>query len=99
MNPTTVELLLFWVGPYIRKSSLCREVATPAERVYVTLGHLVTEDAHFTIGFSYRLSAPTVGCRIREKAQVIWNCLIEKGYMNATRSTREWRQISAEVRA
>ena len=28
--------------------------------------------------------------------QVIWNCLVEKGYMNAPRSAREWRQISAE---
>ena len=96
MNPTNSELLLSWVGLFIRKASLRREVETPGERLCVTLRQLVTGDAHITIGLSYRLCPITVGCIIYETTQVIWKCLVEKGYMNASRSTREWRQISAE---
>ena len=96
MNSTNSELLLSWVELYIRKSSLRREVTTPSERLCVILRHLVTRDAHITIGLSYRLSPTTVGRIIRETTQVNWNCLVEKGYMNAPRSTRELRQISAE---
>ena len=62
----------------------------------LTLRHLVTGDAHITIGLSYRLTPTTVGGIIRETTQVIWNCLVEKGHMNAPRPTREWRQIPAE---
>ena len=96
MNPTTHKLLLHWVGPYIRKSSLRREVATPAEKLCATLGHLVTGNTNITIGLSYRLSPKTVGRIIPETTQVIWNCLVEKGYMNAPRYTHEQRQINAE---
>ena len=96
MNSTNSELLLSWVELYIRKSSLRREVTTPSERLCVILRHLVTRDAHITIGLSYRLSPTTVGRIVRETTQVNWNCLVEKGYMNAPRATREWRQISAK---
>ena len=91
MNPTTFKLLLSWVRPYIRKSSLRRKVATPAERLSVTLKHLATGNAHINIGLSYRLCPTTVGRIIRETNQVIWNCLVEKGFMDTLRSTRERR--------
>ena len=49
MDSTTFELLFSWVGPLIKKSCLRRSVASPAERLSVTLRHLVTGDAHITI--------------------------------------------------
>ena len=54
-------------------------ISTPAERLCIRLRHLVIEDAHITIGLSYRLIPTTVGRIIRETIQVIWNCLVEKG--------------------
>ena len=40
MSPGTFEALLSWVAPYIKKSSLRRKVASPAERLSVTLRYL-----------------------------------------------------------
>ena len=57
----------------------------------------MTGDAHITIGLSYRLCPTIVGRIIREITQVIWNCLVEKGYINAPRSIREWLQDSVEL--
>ena len=96
MSPSTFETLLSWVGPHIRKSSLRREVAGPAEHLCVTLRYLVTGDAHITIGLSYRLSPTTVGRFIRKTTQVIWHTLVEKGLMNAPKCPNEWRQIANE---
>ena len=75
MDSTIFELLLSWVGHLIKKYCLRRSVASPTERLSVTLRHLVTGDAHITISVGYRLSPPTVGRIIRETCQVIWNIL------------------------
>ena len=66
MSPQTFEKLLSWVGPQIKKSSIRRDVATPDERLAVTLRYLVTGDAQVTISTSFRLSPATVG-RILEE--------------------------------
>ena len=96
MSPTTFELLLSWVGPLIKKSSLRRPVACPAERLCVTIRYLVTGDDQITIATSYRLSPTTVGRIIKETCQVIWNVLSDKGYLLAPHSQREWLDIAAE---
>ena len=50
MSPGTFELLLSWVAPYIKKSSLQRKVASPAEPLSVTLRYLCTGDALVVVG-------------------------------------------------
>ena len=96
MDPARFELLLSWVAPYICKSSKRRATTSPAERLCVTLRYLATGDAQFTIASSYRIS-PTTLCRIiRETTEVLWNILLEKGYLNSPNTEKEWLDIAIE---
>ena len=69
MNPTAFELLLSWIRPYIRKSLLRREVATPAEIVCVTLRHSFTwmlPDSHVNRAtFLLSLQSSGISCIVR----------------------------------
>ena len=60
MNPSRFEELLSWVAPFIVKSSRSRDVATPSERLCITLRYLSTGDAQGTIASYYRVSPPVV---------------------------------------
>ena len=96
MSPTVFERLLSWVAPYITKSSVKRDVVSPAERLSVTLRFLCTGDAQITIATSYRISPSVVGRIIRQTCSVIWNVLLEKGYLRAPRTSKEWKDIASE---
>ena len=74
-SPGTFELLLSWVAPYIKKSSLQRKGASPAEPLSITLRYLSTGDANVTIASSYRIRPPVVGRIIKDTCRVMWNVL------------------------
>ena len=95
MNSKTLEHLLTLVAPYITKSGLRRSVASPEERLCVTLRYLVTGDAQVTIATSFRLSPTTVGRIIRETCQCLYD-VIEKEYLKPPNTKREWDDISKE---
>ena len=96
MSPGTFELLLSWVAPYIKKSSLRRKVASPAERLSVTLRYLSTGDAHVTIASSYRISPPVVGRIIRDTCKVIWNVLQARKFLSVPSSQDAWLRTASD---
>lgn len=96
MSPTTFELLLSWIAPLITKCSLRRSVATPAERLCVTLRHLSTGDAHVTLAASYRMSPSVIGRTIKETCSVIWDVLLSKNYFTPPSQCQKWIKIAHE---
>lgn len=96
MKPTRFEELLSWVAPFIFKSSRTRDVATPSERLCITLRYLATGDAQGTIASCYRVSPSVVSRIIRETCSVIWNILQEKGFLAVPSTVEEWIKISHE---
>ena len=94
MSPTTFELLLSSVAPLIVRSSRSRSVASPAERLCVTLRHLSTGDAHVTIAASYRISPSVVGRIIKETCAVIWK--VAQYYLQPPQDHKAWHKIASE---
>ena len=78
MNPSRFEELLSWVAPSIIKCSKFRDVATPSERLCITLRYLATGDAQATIASCYRVSPPVVSRVIRNTCDAIWTILNSK---------------------
>ena len=94
MSPSKYEELLNLVAPYITKSSVKREAIGPSERLSVTLRYFVTGDAQITIAQSFRIS-PTSICRIvDETCKVIWDVLLENGFITAPTTEEEWKTIA-----
>ena len=97
MSPTTFEKLLSWIGPLLKRASTkMREAISPSERLCVCLRYLVTGDAQVTIAASYRMSAAVVGRIINDTCEVLWNTLIEKGYLKNPSTPEEWKSISKD---
>ncbi|CAB3993019.1 Hypothetical predicted protein [Paramuricea clavata] len=97
MVPATFEKLLSWVSPYIqKKTTKMREPVSPSERLSVTLRYLVTGDEQTSIAASYRISPSTIGRIIGETCQVLWQVLIEKGYLTAPKTKEHWKKIARE---
>ena len=65
MTPSRFEQLLSWMAPSLLKCSKYRDVATPSERLCITLRYLATGDAQATIASCYRVSPPVVSRIIR----------------------------------
>ena len=96
MSPNKFEELLALVAPLITKECKVREPICPAERLCVTLRHLVTGDSHITIATSYRMSPTTVGRIIKETCSVIWKVLLDNGYLKSPTCEEEWLTIATE---
>ena len=73
-----------------------REPVSPSERLSVTLRYLVTGDEQISIAASYRISPSTVGRIIGETCKVLWQVLIEKGYISAPTTKEHWKKIAKE---
>ena len=56
----------------------------------MALRYLSTGDARVTISASYRISPTTVGRIINETCEVLWNILLENGYLNVPTTESEW---------
>ena len=96
MSPGTFELLLSWVAPYIKTSSLQRKVASPTEWLSATLRYLSTGDAHVTIASSYRTSPPVLGRIIKDTCRVIWNVLQARKFLSVPSSQDVWLRIASD---
>lgn len=83
-------LPLFNSGPRISKSNLKRESISPEERLCVTLRFLVTGDSQAIITASYRISKATIGRLIKETTEVIWDILIEEGFLTVPGTAENW---------
>lgn len=96
MSPTKFERLLSWVAPHITKSSLRRSVASPAERLCVTLRYLCTGDAQITIATGYRMSPSVVSRVIKHTSKVIWDVLFQRKYIDPPKDCQSWMQVAKE---
>ena len=96
MSPQKFEHLLSWVAPSIMKSSLRRSVASPAERLCVTLRYLSTGDAQITLAACYRISPAVVGRVIKETTEAIWNNLKERKFIDPPTHPGSWLEIANE---
>ena len=90
------ELLLLCVTPYIKKSSLRRKVASPAETLCVTLRHLCTGDAHITIATSYCISPLAFIRIIRDTNKAIWNVLQARNFLSVPSTQDAWLRIASD---
>ena len=98
MTPSRFEELLSWVAPHIQKCSKFRDVASPSERLCVTLRYVATGDAQSTLASSYRISPSVVSRIIRETCSAIWTVLSEKKFLIVPSTEEEWLEISLEYR-
>ena len=96
MSPTKFERLLSWVAPHITKSSLRRSVASPAERLCVTLRYLCTGDAQITIATGYRMSPSVVSRVIKHTSKVIWDVLFKRKFVDPPKDCQSWMQVAKE---
>ena len=96
MTPQKYETLLALVARRITKSSVKREAISPGERLSVTLRYLVTGDAQTTIAASYRMSKTSVHRIIKETTQVIWDELLQAGFLKVPSTENEWKSIACE---
>ena len=53
-------------------------------------------DAQITIGSSYRISPSSIGRIISETTEVIWNVLLEKGFLKVPSTTDDWKIIASD---
>ena len=91
----TLEKLLSWIAPFIRKQSASmREPIEPSERLSVTLRYLVAGDALVSIAGSYRTSSSVVGRIIGKTCKVLLDVFIEKGYLTALTRSAQWKKIA-----
>ena len=96
MSPEKFELVLSWVAPSIMKSSLRRSVASPAERLCVTLRYLCIGDAQITLATCYRMSPAVIGRVIKETTEAIWNNLKERKFIDPPTHPQSWLKIANE---
>ena len=89
MNPSRFEKLLQSVAPSIIKCSKFRDIATPSERLCITLQYLATRDTQATIASCYRVIPPVVAKIIRNTCDAIWRILNSKEYLKATAKINE----------
>ena len=94
MNPMKYEELLGWLAPRVTRYNAKRKPIMAGERLCVTLRFLVTGDSQATIGASYRMSATTVGYIIKETCEVIWDIMLEKGFLRVPQSQSEWKAVA-----
>ena len=97
MTPGKLEELLGWVAPRILKSNVKREAISPEERLCVTLRYVVTRDAHVTIAVSHRISPTSISRIIKETTKVIWNVVLDKGFLKAPSSVQKWKKNRAII--
>ena len=97
MTPGKLEELLGWVAPRIWKSNVKREAISPEERLCVTLRYVVTRDAHVTIAVSHRISPTSISRIIKETTKVIWNVVLDKGFLKAPSSVQKWKKNRAII--
>ena len=88
------EELLEWVAPRITRHDAKRKPFTAGERLCVTLRFLVTGDSQATIGASYRMSPTTAGRIIKETCEVIWDIMLEKGFLSFPQNQAEWKAVA-----
>ena len=96
MSPEKFELLLSWVAPSLVKSSLRRSVASPAEKLCVTLRYLCTGDAQVTLATCYRISSSVVSRVIKKTSKVIWDNLQKRKFVDAPIHRESWLHIANE---
>ncbi|XP_065057703.1 uncharacterized protein LOC135685641 [Rhopilema esculentum] len=73
-----------------------REPISPGERLGITLRYSTTGAAHTTIASSFRISPTTIGRIIFETCGVLWDQLLEPGYLKALSTVAEWKRIALE---
>lgn len=95
MLPSKFEELLQLVAPLLTKPMARREPIPPEEMLCVTLRYLVTGDAFSTISASYRMSESSVGRIVKQTCRVIWEKLLEKGYLRCPSTEGEWKDVAA----
>ncbi|CAB3979551.1 Hypothetical predicted protein [Paramuricea clavata] len=96
MSPEKFELLLSWVAPSLVKSSLRRSVASPEERLCVTLSYLSTGDSQTTLATCYRMSPSVVSRVIKHTSEVIWDNLQKRKFIEAPTHRQSWLEIANE---
>ena len=93
MLPCKLEELLGWVVLKITKSGVKRDPVGPEKRLCITLQYLVTGDVQITITASYRISQASIGCIIKETTGVLWDTLMEKGFIMVPEMENQWKKI------
>ena len=94
MTQTQYEQLLTCIGPHIAKSSKIRERIGPSERLSVTLKYLASGQSQIGIAFAYRISPSAVTIIISETCPVIWENILQQGYLKAPAKIEEWKSIA-----
>ena len=94
MSLQKFELLLSWIAPSIMKTSRRRSVASPAERLCVTLCYLSTGNAQITLATCYHISPAVVGRVVKETTEAIWNNLKEQKFIDPPTHPRSWLEIA-----
>ena len=89
MSPSRFEESLLSVAPAIIKCSKFRDVATPKERLCITLRYLAIGDAQAAIANCYRVSSPVADRIIRNTYDAIWTILNSKEYLTAPANNNE----------
>ena len=96
MLPNKFQELLLLVAPSLIKPNARREPIGPSECLAVTLQYLVIGDAFITIGNSYRMSDTIVGRIVKKTCRVLWDVLLENGYLKCPSSKSEWRRVAED---
>ena len=94
MTPRKLDELLGWVAPRILKSNVKHEAISPEERLCVTLRYVLVGDAGITIAASYRISPTSISRIIKETTKVIWNVLMDIGFLKSPNSVQKWKKIA-----
>ena len=85
MMPNQFEKLLALITPRISKAITRVGVIPTAERLCVALQYLTTGDGYAIIAASYRIRRTTV---------IIWDALLEEGYLKAPQNVDDWKEIA-----
>ena len=98
MNPSRFEESFSSVAPSVIKCSKLRDIATPSERLCITLRYFAIRDTQATIASRYRVSPPVVGRIIHNTCDTIWAILNSKEYLKTPANNNEWMEIENEFR-
>ena len=73
-----------------------REPISPRERLCVALRYLVTGDAQVIKAANYRMRPAIAGRIVNETCKAIWDELMNKGYLNHSKSEHDWLKVAQE---
>ncbi|KAK3724687.1 hypothetical protein RRG08_041168 [Elysia crispata] len=95
MTPSTFQLLLQKVGPYLEKRSTnFRKPLSPEERLIITLRYLASGENHMSLSFHFRAGVSTVRGIIKETCQVLWTVL--QSEVMPMPDKQQWLNIAAD---